>query len=193
MTTRAKGRGDEGVTLVELLVVIVLIGIIGGIVSTSLIVGMRSTRQAQNQASVEATLQAATERIARDVRAANPIVSGTATSLTVKVLTVGGSCDHETTYAVSPTTEHVVGWAYTGYALTQSVQPSCTGTATVHTLITAVPSTLQPFSYYDATHQNQLSSGAGASQVEIALEASPAEGRAAQAAATDVDVRNDLS
>src|SRR4051795_700593 len=77
-------RGDEvGYTLVELLVVVVLLGIVGGIVSTAAIGGMRTTRQAQNRAYSTEGIQGQIERMARDIRVADPIRSASGSSLSV--------------------------------------------------------------------------------------------------------------
>lgn len=65
-----RGRSEAGVTLVELLVVFVLLGVVGGVVTSAVVSSLRSAA-ATNQ-KIEATneLEIAAQRITRDLRAA---------------------------------------------------------------------------------------------------------------------------
>lgn len=76
-------RRDDGFSLIELLVVMILLSVISGIVVATMIGTMRSTRQAQNRASSADAIQSQLERIARDLRVADPIRAASATSITV--------------------------------------------------------------------------------------------------------------
>jgi prepilin-type N-terminal cleavage/methylation domain-containing protein len=67
-------RDEGGFTLVELLVVLVLLGVVGGIVASGLTTAMRSTRQTQARIDAMAELQRGAERISRELRAACPVV-----------------------------------------------------------------------------------------------------------------------
>jgi prepilin-type N-terminal cleavage/methylation domain-containing protein len=64
---------NDGFTLVELLVVMLLLGVIGGIVTTGLVSAMTSTRNTQVRIEAMAELQRSAERITRELRAACPI------------------------------------------------------------------------------------------------------------------------
>jgi prepilin-type N-terminal cleavage/methylation domain-containing protein len=67
-------RDQHGFTLVELLVVVLLLGIVGGIVTSGLVGAMQSTRQTQARIDAMAELQRGAERIGRELRAACPLV-----------------------------------------------------------------------------------------------------------------------
>ena len=70
---RAQDR--RGFTLVELLVVLVILAIVGGIVASSLIRGLQVDAQARNRIEAFEDMQIVMERMSREIRAANPIVS----------------------------------------------------------------------------------------------------------------------
>lgn len=82
MSFRPRRRGAEvqragtqrGFTLVEFLVVVVLLGVVGGIVTTSLIRGMHSTERVDARVTALTDLQRTVERIGRELRAADPLV-----------------------------------------------------------------------------------------------------------------------
>src|SRR2546421_10116540 len=76
-------RTDEGSTLIEMLVVVVMLAIVGGILTEAMISGMRNTRQVQNRDYSNESLQSEVERMARDIRVADPIQAASATSITV--------------------------------------------------------------------------------------------------------------
>ena len=67
---------EEGFTLVELLVVILLLSIVGGYVLTSVITGMRTGREGQDRVYAIAELQRGAEEIARELRVADPATGG---------------------------------------------------------------------------------------------------------------------
>ena len=74
MMFRDRFRADEGVTLVELLVVITLLTVVGGIVTSGIVSALRSA--AQTNAKIEALneLELASQRVTRDLRQAEGII-----------------------------------------------------------------------------------------------------------------------
>jgi type II secretory pathway pseudopilin PulG len=64
---------DAGVSLVELLIVIMLLGVIGGTVTTSLTGGMRTSRVLQERTEALSQLELTAGRMARQLRAAAPV------------------------------------------------------------------------------------------------------------------------
>lgn len=70
---RRTSTDSQGFTLVELLVVLVIMGIIGGIVVSGITQAMSVTQTTQNRIHAMAELQRGAERIARELRAACPI------------------------------------------------------------------------------------------------------------------------
>ncbi len=69
----AEGHGEDGFTLVELLMVVLLMGLLGIALHTSLDALVRVTRTTQDKSSVSDEVRTAIEAMARDLRAANPI------------------------------------------------------------------------------------------------------------------------
>ena len=67
-------RDERGFTLVELLVVLVLIGVVGGVVTSSVISGLLATDRADARISALSDLQRGIERVGRELRAADPLV-----------------------------------------------------------------------------------------------------------------------
>jgi prepilin-type N-terminal cleavage/methylation domain-containing protein len=135
---RADQGSDAGVTLVELLVSIILLGIVGAISSAAIITATR-TQQATT-GLVEARTEAArvVERVSRDLRAANPLRVAEATSVTVDTLR-GGTCERRRYYVgadarmmldvsrfASGTACNVVG-ANPGSVTTSSIADDVTG------------------------------------------------------------------
>jgi prepilin-type N-terminal cleavage/methylation domain-containing protein len=84
-------RDDGGFTLVELLVVIVLIGIVGAVTTTGLVQSMRASQRAQDRTAAFNELEIAMERLTRELRAADPIISISPTDVIVRVER-GGTC-----------------------------------------------------------------------------------------------------
>ncbi len=66
-------RGEGGFTIVEVMAVVMLMGIFGIAVQTSLSAFIRTTRLADDKTSAVADVRVAEEMVARDLRAANPI------------------------------------------------------------------------------------------------------------------------
>jgi prepilin-type N-terminal cleavage/methylation domain-containing protein len=70
---RTVGR-DGGFTLVELLVVLLLLGVVGSIITTSVITAFTSTRRGEARVHALNDLQRGLERVGRELRAADPLV-----------------------------------------------------------------------------------------------------------------------
>lgn len=87
MLTRADA--DAGFTLVELLTVITIVLVLGGVVLTSVVQALGITTTTTDRVEALSSLQRAHERMSRNIRAANPIDVATATSLTLNVYTGG--------------------------------------------------------------------------------------------------------
>jgi prepilin-type N-terminal cleavage/methylation domain-containing protein len=70
---------EEGFTLVELLVVMVLLGVVGGVVVNAIVTGSASARASTARTMALHDLEIALQRVGRDLRAADPlyVTSGT--------------------------------------------------------------------------------------------------------------------
>ena len=66
-------RKQEGMTLVELLVVLLLVSVVGSVIAGGLIRGMRAEAHAQSRIEAFEQMQVAMERASRDIRAAAPL------------------------------------------------------------------------------------------------------------------------
>jgi prepilin-type N-terminal cleavage/methylation domain-containing protein len=64
---------EEGFTLVELLVVMVLLGVVGGVVTTAIISSMNSASASTARIMATHELEVALQRVSRDIRAADPV------------------------------------------------------------------------------------------------------------------------
>ena len=65
---RTRARDDAGFTLVELLTVLVMLGVIGGFVTASLITAMRSSSQTEARTYALTDLQRGLQRVGRELR-----------------------------------------------------------------------------------------------------------------------------
>lgn len=101
--TRARADDDGGFTLVELLVVMSLMLIVGGIVMNGIVSGLRASERARQRVIALTDLERAAERMARDLRFADPVDAASATSVIVNVLrdTGGTRVRHRVTYTVA--------------------------------------------------------------------------------------------
>ena len=70
---RMDRRDEAGSTLIELMAVVLIMGIFGTAVVTSLSAFMRTTRVADDKTTAVADVRLAEESVARDLRAANPV------------------------------------------------------------------------------------------------------------------------
>lgn len=61
-------RAEDGFTLVELLVVMLILGVVGGITMTSLVQGMNTSNRASARVETLTTLEMAGQRAAREIR-----------------------------------------------------------------------------------------------------------------------------
>ncbi len=73
MLSTQRGRGESGFTLVELLVVMVLVGIIGGFVTTSIVRSMQVSRTVSERAIALHDIERSLQVVARELRVADPI------------------------------------------------------------------------------------------------------------------------
>ena len=75
-----------GVTLVELLVVMVLLAAVGAIIASSIVGGLRADAQARDRIEALEDVQIALERVSRDVRAADPLLLAEPNEVRFRVL-----------------------------------------------------------------------------------------------------------
>lgn len=69
-----RGRADGGFTLVELLVVLVIFGVVGGFVTATIVSALQTSRRAEARIHALNDLQRGIERVGRELRAASPLL-----------------------------------------------------------------------------------------------------------------------
>jgi prepilin-type N-terminal cleavage/methylation domain-containing protein len=79
MTSRL--RADGGFTLIELLVTMVLFGVVGSIVSSSIVTGLKDQTRMSAHAAEMAKLRTAMQRVTREIRSTYQVMSATGTQL----------------------------------------------------------------------------------------------------------------
>ncbi|CAN5342810.1 hypothetical protein BH23ACT9_BH23ACT9_19450 [soil metagenome] len=148
---RRPSRSDAGFTLVELLVVIVLTGVIGATMVTSVVRSLDVTNRATSRVEALTDMQRALQRMSRNIRAAEPVspsrsalATATPTSLSFNVY--------------DPVTRREITYTHTGDALTQSVRTFATHTATTPGAAVVTPvigdldqGAVPVFNYFTAT------------------------------------------
>jgi len=98
------GIDDEaGFTLVELLVVMALMLIIGSVVVNGIVSGLRASERGRARVEALTDLELAAERMARDLRFADPVDGASATQVIVNVLRddAGTLVRHRVTFDVA--------------------------------------------------------------------------------------------
>lgn len=70
---RRVSRDERGFTLIELLVVMLIMGIVGSVVASGVIQGLRTSSRAESRIVALTDLQRGVERVAREIRVANPM------------------------------------------------------------------------------------------------------------------------
>jgi prepilin-type N-terminal cleavage/methylation domain-containing protein len=120
MITRhaASSGADSGYTLSEMLVVLVLLGIVGAIVTTASVTGLHHEGDLQDRTDATSQARTALERVDRDIRSTYPLLAASPTQIVLQ--------------EVQPTVTKTVTYAVSGSQLTVSTTstPSGGGTAT---------------------------------------------------------------
>jgi len=100
---RHRFDGEDGFTLVELLVVMGILLIVGTVILNGLVSGLRATERGQARVEALTDLERAAERMARDLRFADPLDAATTTQVIVNVLRDNGGTQvrHRVTYVVA--------------------------------------------------------------------------------------------
>lgn len=93
MLSRLRRRlaAEHGISLIEVLIAIVIAGVVGGAIVNAMSQGTRAAQRSHNRVTALAELQTVAQRVARELRAANPITLADATQAEVAVNRAGQS------------------------------------------------------------------------------------------------------
>jgi prepilin-type N-terminal cleavage/methylation domain-containing protein len=94
---RRDGREEDGFTLVELLVSIILLGVVGSVASAAILTATQTQRSTDGLVTARTEATKAIERISRDLRVANPLRVADANDVTVDTLR-GSTCERRRYY-----------------------------------------------------------------------------------------------
>jgi prepilin-type N-terminal cleavage/methylation domain-containing protein len=96
-------RDDEGITLVELLVTLVILGVVSGITAAAMVRGLQTSTTVQNRIDTTISLQEAQTAITRQLRSACPVTAIGPYSVEVKVNRAGQVERHRFSIATGST------------------------------------------------------------------------------------------
>lgn len=100
---RIDAGSERGAMLVEMLVVIVLMGVVGSVVTSGLVLGMRTTMRGQSRAYALAELQKAVDRTGRELRSGTPVNAvGALTDTSASVDVIRNGARIRFTYTLTP-------------------------------------------------------------------------------------------
>lgn len=86
---RAAAGREDGFTLMELLVAMVVLGVVGAAAVSALGQGVRSGARGQARGDALMDLQLVAQRMSREIRAANPILTAEANRIEVQIVRAG--------------------------------------------------------------------------------------------------------
>ncbi len=144
---RPRRDGEAGFTLIELLVVLLLVSVIGSITMSGMVSAMRAQRRQVDQTQTLNTAKQALERISRELRGANPLM--TAEPQRVKFVTTQNGVKRTLTYA-TVATGGTMRLDLTEVRTTVATGVTTTSTATVLSGLKLTASDAV-FAFYDAT------------------------------------------
>lgn len=92
-------RSEDGVGIAELMIAVLIMGVVGAMVVSGLVSGLRTSSAAQARVESLTELETSLQRVARDVRGSCPVVAAAANDITVATYRQG--LENRTRYWVS--------------------------------------------------------------------------------------------
>jgi len=86
---KARLRPDEGVSLVEMLIAMLIALVVGGVAMQSVVANLQSQRRLTDQTRVLTDAKVALERMTRDLRGANPLDAAGPAAATMSIVRAG--------------------------------------------------------------------------------------------------------
>ena len=97
-------KNQKGYSLIEMMVVVVILGLIVLGLVTFFTGGARSWIAGQRQLEAQRNARQAIDRMAREIREGKNVTSGSDTTITVSIPSLGGNPAYDVTFALSGTT-----------------------------------------------------------------------------------------
>jgi prepilin-type N-terminal cleavage/methylation domain-containing protein len=132
-------KHDSGMTLIELLVTMMIMGVIGSVVTAGVVSAMQDQRRAQSRLDAISSTQRALERITKDLRAADPLTAADARSV-IALVYHGTSCQQRR-YYVNASNQLVQEVAKYAASTTCANRTGAVGAAKSHVLVTTIANT----------------------------------------------------
>jgi prepilin-type N-terminal cleavage/methylation domain-containing protein len=196
------GHGDDeaGLTLIELLVTMIIMGVISAVVTAGIVTSLTDQRRERTRLDAVSGSQQVLERVTKDLRAADPLVAADASSVTVLVYH-GAACQQRRYYvnASNQLVEEIASYPASASCRTRS---GTVGTASSFVLLARVAnaSTDPLFSYrrIDAAQDAEVPVTVPVvatflplvDSVTVSLKAGLKENQAPVSVSTSVDLRN---
>jgi prepilin-type N-terminal cleavage/methylation domain-containing protein len=200
LETLRPDRSEAGLTLIELLVTMIIMGVISAVVTAGIITSLTDQRRERTRLDAVSSSQVVLERVSKDLRAANPLVAGDSSSVTM--LVYHGTACQQRRYYVNASSQLVEETASYPSSATCSSRSGTLGTASSVVLLAKVAnaSTDPVFSYrrIDPAQDALVSVAAPVSaglvslvdSVTVSLKAGLKENQAPVSVGTSVDLRN---
>jgi prepilin-type N-terminal cleavage/methylation domain-containing protein len=191
---------DAGLTLIELLVTMIIMSVIGAVVTAGIVTSLTDQHRERTRLDAVSSSQRVLERVTKDLRAANPLVAGDASSVTM--LVYHGTACQQRRYYVNASSQLVEESASYPASATCSGRSGSLGTASSNVLLAKVAnaSTDPVFSYrrIDPAQDALVSVAAPidpnlvslVDSVTVSLKAGLKENQAPVSVSTSVDLRN---
>jgi prepilin-type N-terminal cleavage/methylation domain-containing protein len=196
-----RARDDEaGLTLIELLVTMIIMGVISAVVTAGIVTSLTDQRRERTRLDAVSSSQVVLERVSKDLRAANPLVAGDSSSVTM--LVYHGTACQQRRYYVNASSQLVEEIASYPASATCSTRSGALGAASSRVLLAKVvnASTDPVFSYrridpaQDALVAVTAPVAAGyvslVDSVTVSLKAGLKENQQPVSMGTSVDLRN---
>lgn len=152
LRSRHLDERDGGFTLVELLVTMFVLGILGTMVLAISISSLKTARTTQNRVVGTSQAQAATERMAKDLRSADPLVAADANDVTAKVYRSGHCEIHRWYVSAGKLLQDTQKYGASTSCSTASGTPSAATTQTlVDKVVNAAGTPVFTFARWDTT------------------------------------------
>ena len=182
---------EGGFTLVELLVVVTLLGIVGAVGTTAMIRALKTADKGQARVYGLADVQKGVERMSRELRAADPVETMSATSVSARVYR-NGLCYRYTYALVGSEIRETLERLSPNPGVFNECTAVVSGTSATTVLVRGLTntSTTPLFSYYAQTAPTMVAATGLGDLRQIVIDARSAPSGTPLRVSTSVQIRN---